>query len=180
MTRLGDIHNLHATAWSNALPVASERAAPVPIEPGAVLVRGGTALPEGVYVAGNIGDWDLLAARSPELEERVSGTEWTWSYYVPGAVARGWSWNATNAVSAAMRRLVQQVEAAQLNSVEVSAVEVRNVFGMKQATVRADLRNLQRGPFLRPLDPENRVRPSWHPRDLIRAGNLKGAAFRGI
>jgi hypothetical protein len=156
----------------------------VPIEPGAVLVRGGTALPEGVYVAGNIGDWDLLAARSPELEERVGGTEWKWSYYPPGAVARGWSWNVADAVQSATRSLLDQTQAVGLNSIEVSSVELRNVLGMKRATVRADLRNLQRGPFMRPLDAKHRVRRTYltlgHPRELIRTVNRKGAAFRGI
>ena len=180
MTRFVDMHDLHATAWSNALPVAVERAVPAPIEPGAVLVQRGTALPEGVYVAGHVGVWDLLAARSPEFEERVGGTEWTWSYYVPGGVASSWSWSAADAVQTATRRLAEQAQAAGLNSIEVSSVELRNVLGMKRATVRADLRNLQRGPFLRPLNARHRVRRTWHPRALIRVSNRKGAEFRGI
>lgn len=180
MTRFVDIHDLHATAWSNALPVAVERAVPAPIEPGAVLVQRGTALPEGVYVAGNVGDWDLLAARSPEFEERVGRSEWTWSYYVPGGIASGWSWSAADAVRSATRRLVEHAQAVGLNSIEVSSVELRSVLGMKRATVRADLRNLQRGPFLRPLDAKHRVRRSWPPRALIRTGNRKGAELRGI
>lgn len=180
MSQFVDIHDLHASAWSNALPVAVERAVPGPIEPGAVLVQRGTALPEGVYVAGSVGDWDLLAARSPEFEERVGAGEWTWSYYVPGGIASGWSWSVNDAVQRATRALAEQAQAAGLNSIEVSSIEMRNVLGMKRATVRADLRNLQRGPFLRPLNARRRVRRTWHPRALIRAGNRKGAEVRGI
>ncbi len=180
MTRFVDIHDLHATAWSNALPVAAERAASASIEPGAVLVQRGTALPEGVYLAGRVGDWDLLATRSPEFEERAGETGWMWSYYVPGAVATGWSGSGAKAVETATRRLLEKAQAVGLNSIEVSSVEVRNVLRMKHATVRADRRNLQRGPFVRPLDPAHRVRRAWHSRDLIRTGNRKGAEIRGI
>jgi hypothetical protein len=177
MTQFVDIHDLHATAWSNA-PAAAERVPGAVIEPGAVLVQRRTALPEGVYVTGNIGDWDLLAARSHEFEERVSGNEWMWSYYVPRGVAGGWSWSATRAVHAAVRRLVEQARAVGLNSIEVSSVAVRNVLGLKKATVRADLRNLQRGPFLRKLDARRRVRRSWHHRDLIRTLNRRNARVK--
>jgi len=169
MTQFVDIHDLHAQAWSHALPVAAERATSASIEPGAVLVKRGTALPEGVYLTGEVGDWQLLAAASPEFEERVQGTEWMWSYYVPGATAHGWSSNAADAVRAATRGLVKQVDASGLNSIEITAVEVRNALGVKRATVRADQRNLQRGPFIRPLDPAHGVRRTWHPRDLIRS-----------
>jgi hypothetical protein len=180
MTQFVDIHDLHATAWSNALPVAAERATSALIEPGAVLVKRGTALPEGVYVSGNVGEWDLLATRSPEFDERVRGSEWTWSYYVPGGVASSWSWDAGNAVQRATRRLVGEAQGVGLNSIEVSSVELGSVLGMKQATVRADLRNLQRGPFLRPLDSRHRVRRTWHPRDLIRTINRKGAEVKAL
>lgn len=174
MTRFVDIHDLHATAWSNA-PAAAERVTGAVIEPGAVLVQRCTALPEGVYVAGHVGEWDLLVARSHEFEERVRGNEWTWSYYVPGGVASGWSGSATGAVEAAVRRLIEQAGGVGLNSIEVSSVEVRSYLGLKKAIVRADLRNLQRGPFLRELDPHHRVRRSWHYRDLIRTRNRRNA-----
>jgi hypothetical protein len=99
---------------------------------------------------------------------------------VPGAVASRWSWSAADAVHSATGRLLEQAQAVGLNSIEVSSVELRNVLGIKRATVRADLRNLQRGLFMRPLDPKHRVRRTWHPRDLIRTGNRKGAEFKGM
>jgi hypothetical protein len=184
MNHFAETYDLRATAWSSAAPAAAERATSAviehPLESGAVLVKRHATLPEGVYSAGTIADWNLLAARSPEFEERVRGSEWHWSYYVPSAVAHGWSPNRANAVQAATRRLLKQVDAAELNSIEVTSVTIRNVLGMKRATVRADLRNLQRGPFLRELDPWHRVRRTWHPRDLIRTRNRKGAEAKGI
>ena len=180
MNHFAETYDLRATAWSGAAPAAAERAFTALIEPGAVLVKCHAALPEGVYVAGTLADWNVLAARSPEFEERVRGSEWQWSYYVPSAVAHGWSWNAASAVHAATRRLLKQVDAAERNSIDVSAVSICNLLGMKRATVRADLRNLQRGPFLRELDPRHRVRRIWHHRDLIRTRNRKGAEAKGI
>lgn len=179
MSHFAEINDLHATAWSSAAAAAGQ-ASIAPIETGAVLVKRHATLPKGVYAAGSIGDWNLLAARSPEFEERVRGTEWRWSYYVPAAVASGWSLNVGRAVQAAIRRLLKHVDAVGMNSIEVDSVAVRSVLGMKRATVRADLRNLQQGPFLRELDPWHRVRRTWHYRDLTRTRNRKGAEAKGI
>jgi hypothetical protein len=180
MNHFAESQNLHATAWSSAAPAAAERAIASPIEPGVVLVKGPATLPEGVYVARRIGGWDVLSARSAEFDERLRDSEWQWSYYVPSAVASAWRWNQADAIEAATRKLFQRVDAAGLNSIEVSSVSIKNVLGMKRATVRADLRNLQHGPFLRELDPGHRVRRTWHHRDLIRTLHHKGAEARAI
>lgn len=178
MNRFAETYDLRATAWSSAAPAAAERATTSHIEPGAVLVKRHATLPEGVYSAGTIAGWNVLSARSPELEERMRGTEWQWSYYVPSAVAHGWSWNRAGAVKAATQRLLKQADAAGLNSIEVSSVTIQNVLGIKRATMRADLRTLQRGPFLRELDPGHRVRRTWHHRDLLRTLHRRNAEAR--
>jgi hypothetical protein len=121
----------------------------------------------------------MLATRSPEFEERLQGSEWQWSHYVPEAVASGWGITVEGAANAASNRLLHAAESARVNSAEISSVTIKNFLGWKRATVRADLRNLQRGPFLRELNPRHRVR-AGHNHGLIRTMNRKGLQIKGV
>jgi hypothetical protein len=153
MTNITGLEHLHAYPWSHPAKAATERTAVTDIEPGVVLVKSSLALPEGVCTSpGKVGEWNMLATRSPEFEERLQGSEWRWPHYVPEAVASGWGITAEGAANAASNRLLHAAESARMNSAEISSVTIKNFLGWKRATVRAELRNLQRGPFLRELD----------------------------
>jgi hypothetical protein len=67
-----------------------------------------------------------------------------------------------------------------LNSAEIASIRVRRFFGLILATVRLEQRNLQLGPFLKPLDPRYRFRRPLHHRDLINVANRKGLHMKAM
>ena len=182
MAHTAQIQNVRP-ALARIRPAASEIVSTerMSLKDGMVFFRDSTPLPASVHIREGISvEWELANLPGSELEKTLQGTDWQWSYYVPSLVGTAWGLTRDQAVHRSVRRLLGTVQEKGLNSVEIASTAVRSVFGLQQATVKLDLRNLQQGPFLREPDPRHRLPRTSRSRHLSEVANRKGVQMKAM
>jgi hypothetical protein len=130
------------------------------LERGAALINKASVIPSSLTLGEEVYDgWNVATLSGPELERLIRGSDWQWSYYVSSLTVSRWGVTADQAVGRSVRRLLNKVKDQGVNSVQIDSIKLRKIFWLSHATVKLGSRNLQRGPFLRPLDPRHRYRP---------------------
>jgi hypothetical protein len=151
------------------------------LEQGMALIHKASVIPSSVTSDKEVCDgWNSATLSGAELEKLLHGSDWQWSYYVPSLTGSAWGLTTEQAVRRSVSRLLNEVEMKGLNSAEIASIRVRRFFGLILATVRLEQRNLQLGPFLKPLDPRYRFRRPLHHRDLINVANRKGLHMKAM
>jgi hypothetical protein len=121
------------------------------VRSGNLLVREGTALPDGLGIASKpfLPGWQMVRQPRPaELERALSQKGWN-LFCLAGAIADGaiaLSWE--RALRRAMQQLAARASAEGLNAIEVVQVRMRKFLGIHWVRVTAKLRHIQEGPYL--------------------------------
>lgn len=149
---------------------------------GSVLIRPGTALPDALHLPlRRIGHWNHIADLSaPELDRLVRNEGWHLFFMVPPVEASGLGLSPHSAFRKALRDVVRQVEARDLNAVEVADVRVRSLLNLHHVRITAYRRHVRNSPFLRDLDPHHRVDGLWNSLRIFEIRNKKVEQVKGI
>ena len=182
----------NATALQNTIQQSTQserRTAPVTIigspeevKAGSVMIKPGTSLPHGLGLSlRRVGLWNLIAdLGAPELDRLVRSEGWHLFYVVPPVEAIGLGLSLHSAIWKAFSGVVRQVEARDLNAVEIADIRVRRLLNLHYACVTAHPRHVRDSPFLRDLDPHHRVEGMWNHLRIFEIRNRKVAQRKGI
>ncbi len=155
---------------------------PEQVKAGSVLIRPGGSLPHGLALSlRRAGAWNLIADLSaPELDRLVRSEGWHLFYMVPPVEAIGLGLSVHGAVRRALAGVVRQVEAKDLNAVEVADIRVRRLLDLHYVRVTAHPRHVRDSPFLRDLDSHHRVEGMWNHLRIFDIRNRKVPQRKGI
>ncbi len=133
------------------------------VRAGSVLIKPGTALPQGLVLSlRRAGQWNLIAdLPATELDRTLRRKGWHCFYIVPPIEASGVGLSFHSAFRKALAGVVRQIDIQGLNTTEIADVRVRRFLGLRYVVVTAYPRHIRNSPYLRDPDPHHYVRGMW-------------------
>lgn len=176
--------NMHdrSPQWERRIAPAAIIGSPEQAKAGSLLIRPGTLLPHNLALSlRRIGPWNLIADLSAsELDRLVRSEGWHVFFVVPPVEATGLGLSVRSAVRKALAGVVRQVEARDLNAVEIADIRVRRLLNLHYVRIMAHPRHVRDSPFLRDLDPNHRVEGMWNHLRIFEIRNRKVEQRKGI
>ena len=116
-----------------------------------VLVRRDTLLPETVKREDQLvmAEWNIVShLATAETEKRLNQAGWHFFYLPPEVRASAIGFNRRRVIASAVRKLLEKANSGQLNIVQITGLDEKELLGIHYARVSAYLRHIQKGPIL--------------------------------
>ena len=148
MTHLGE---MKTDSERGRIGFGSAAAPSLPVRREDLILREGTALPEGIALLTKplLPGWQLVQEPQPfELERAVRPKGWHLFFLAGNVEATGIARNQDAALNRALKKLVAGASADRLNAIQIARVKMSVFLGLWKVRVTATLRHLQKGPVL--------------------------------
>lgn len=121
------------------------------IQPGTVLIREGTAWPDGVQFATRafIPGWQAVeGSTSAQIDRAINKAGWHFFYLAAELQESALGRELQTAIDKAVRKLAAVVERDSRNALEITGVRIRRLPGLFYVTLKAHARHIKDTPFL--------------------------------
>jgi hypothetical protein len=138
------------------------------IKSGSILFREGTPLPEGLQMdsASHSTGWRLVKEQDGyAIGRKAHDKGWAFFYMAGEGNATVFGSEGQKTVYKAVKRILADQKSGNFNSLEVTRIDFKHIFGLPFATVSFHKRNIQEGMFLR----GSKDSPKWKNERIVAA-----------
>jgi hypothetical protein len=114
---------------------------------GSIWVQGGTHLPKPLLLQSQSGShgWRAIANARPAVEKTMEETGWTFFFMAGEIKVTVFGFDRQKALQVALQRLIANVGSQHCNSIEITRITGKSLFGVPYLSVSAHPRHFQKG-----------------------------------
>jgi hypothetical protein len=121
------------------------------INPGTILIKESTLLPEGLQLESDpyLKGWRLVKSPgSSGLDQKLREAGWTFFYMASELDARAFGSDSEKTTHRAVKKVIANIKADTFNCLEISQVAAKGFLGLPYVSVAAHPRHIQESMFL--------------------------------
>lgn len=156
--------------------------APLRIQEGTVLIKGGVRLPDSLHLRlSRFGGWQVVEGQYGfEVARKIEAAGSQFITVLPDVKASGLSVDPQRSLERAMQKLLESIEARGLNALEVREIVRGSFLGVHGVTVRAHSRQVQESIFLHEIKRFHWPRKAWGSGRIRGVRGALSTYFKGI